>query len=104
MKYKHYSPNAKVVYIDSENHYEIICKLVDKDSGVLTTSKHNYNVKQIHLGSTYKQVSKNLFSAFREMDSNYVKTIYVEPLGKAVSWDGVKNRLFKAVTKVINKV
>lgn len=84
MKYKHYSPNAKVIIIESQKNYK--------------EKLQEYSNKKIKL-LTYKndiEMAKKLFYDFRECDKEGVEIILVqkvleEGLGKAIM-----NRLRKA--------
>jgi L-threonylcarbamoyladenylate synthase len=102
MKYLHYSPKAKVILLDTIKYKKIINSLITKKTAILSTNKKSkYKIKTIYLGSTPKQISKNLFSSFRELDALNYKTIIIEPIGKTDEWEGIKNRLVKASWKII---
>jgi L-threonylcarbamoyladenylate synthase len=102
MKYRHYSPNAKVILVNkSQKQLE---KIIRKQKSVgLICNKHisiskSNKIVQFNY-STKKVFAKNLFSWFREMDSLDVKTIYV----KAVNEKGIGRALMDRIRKASSK-
>ncbi|MBT4870578.1 MAG: threonylcarbamoyl-AMP synthase [Candidatus Diapherotrites archaeon] len=98
MKYRHYSPEAKVIlFTGSQKELE---KLIRKESNVglicgkkISLSKTS-NIIQFNY-STKKVFAKNLFAWFREMDSLGIKTIYV----KSVTENGIGRALMDRIRK-----
>lgn len=115
MKYKHYSPSAKViVYENSNNGTREILKYLqtNKNGGkiaILKTKnweieqfKNNSNIIIIDLGKTGDDIQRNLFAALRYADSIGVETILVEGVGEEMEGLAIMNRLTKAASKIID--
>lgn len=128
MKYKHYSPRAPVVLFNNcgtgveaiskylKSHDEIktpsaviavlTTRLFDQEAikSVISDSlstPHEVIIKS--LGSAGSDISRNLFSALREMDEDHHATlIFVEGIEESDEGLAVMNRLTKAASTVID--
>jgi L-threonylcarbamoyladenylate synthase len=98
MKYRHYSPEAKVIlFTGSQKEIE---KLIRKESnvGLICNKKINVPNSKNVIQKNYvskKVFAKKLFSWFREMDSLGIKTIYV----KSVTEKGIGRALMDRIRK-----
>lgn len=101
MKYKHYSPNARIIMVEGE--YTEFCNYVNAhaEEGVYalifdSDNKNEISVASFNYGSDSIQQAHNIFSRLREMDSLNADTVYV----RAPKADGVGlavyNRLIRA--------
>ncbi|MBS3086231.1 threonylcarbamoyl-AMP synthase [Candidatus Pacearchaeota archaeon] len=84
MKYKHYSPNAKVIIVKKENEIkEVYKKYSDK------------KIKQLKYGSEI-EMAKNLFKDFRDADKKCYEIIVVEEVEDKEFGCAIMDRLRKA--------
>jgi len=97
MKYKHYSPRAKVYLFmnvdDLENYLTKFRNL--ENLGIITFSKKIDKIDSFYFNSVTKY-SKNIFSSFREFDNSGKKFILVEGINNL----GVMNRIKKAAFRI----
>ena len=84
MKYKHYSPNAKVLLAPIKEFEKLKQKYKNKKIG------------EIKLSSNLEDYAKNIFSSFRKMDKENVEIILVESVDEKGLGVGIMNRLKKA--------
>ena len=89
MKYKHYSPEAKVVLTNKENFQ----KLKEKYGGK--------KIGEIKLTCTLEYYAKIIFSEFRRMDKEGMEIILVESVPEIGLGTGIMNRLKKAASEII---
>ncbi|MBM2851654.1 MAG: hypothetical protein HW420_201 [Candidatus Nitrosotenuis sp.] len=111
MKYKHYSPNAKVILIEgsTQNVDKKILQLVNKFKkqkkrvGIMSTQKnHTYKADMTRfVGSSPDKIAANLFKVFREFDEGKMDVILAHGISKKGLGLGVMNRLDKAAHKKI---
>lgn len=114
MKYRHYSPSAKVVlFVNCGDGNEAITKyLKDNDIDVSKTkiallkSRHFSDVDGVaitkSLGSSGHEISHNLFKYLRQVDEeDKVDLIFVEGIDETDEGLAVMNRLSKAAMEVI---
>lgn len=110
LKYKHYSPKAKVVVVqgNSNNIKKYIAgKLTDDNKiGVLTYKGTSYNDAFITIdaGDTMTDYAHNLFSALRSFDRFGAQIIYAEFSVEEGIGVAVRNRLYKAANHNIVEV
>lgn len=110
LKYKHYSPKAKVVVVqgNSNNIKKYIAdKLTDDNKiGVLTYKGTSYNdaLITIDAGDTMTDYAHNLFSALRSFDRFGAQIIYAEFSVEEGIGVAVRNRLYKAANHNIVEV
>lgn len=110
LKYKHYSPKAKLVVVqgNKENIRSYISQKIteDKNTGVLTYGKANYPDAKcvINAGCNMNEYAHNLFSALRQFDKKGISIIYAEFQVEAGIGVAVRNRLYKACAHNIIEV
>jgi len=104
LKYRHYSPRARLLWVETENYEAVIKKLIkNKTAGVLCTRRQaNYQAFNIYLGADSNSVGHKFFAALRDLDKLGVEIIVVEPLGKTEEWAGVRDRLRRAAKGIIS--
>ncbi len=100
MKYKHYSPSARVLLIEGE--FEPFCRYVEEKAGenscalVFEGEEESCPIKALSYGSGDEEQAHMLFSRLREMDETGIDEVYV----RAPRTDGVGlavyNRLIRA--------
>lgn len=104
MKYKHYSPDAKVILVkaDKDKYINFVNSFKNSDEKILSLcyeeEKEHINVNKLILGKSndYEQMSKNLFAMLRKADDLKASTVYVHsPLAKGVGL-ALYNRLIRA--------
>lgn len=111
MKYKHYSPNAKIILIEGsrQNVDKKIIQLVNefkrqqKRVGVMSIRRnHAYNADMTRfIGSNPDKIAANLFKAFREFDEKRIDVILAQGTSEKGLGLGIMNRLGKAAHKKI---
>jgi L-threonylcarbamoyladenylate synthase len=109
MKYKHYSPKAKVILVQDSlkleeyaNDYfkkglRVGC-LLRKDSDVVLKCD---NVLFFYMGSSLDSVAHELFNGLRTLDENGVDVILVPSVEEEHEGLAIMNRLTKASSQVI---
>jgi L-threonylcarbamoyladenylate synthase len=103
MKYRHYSPDAKVILFNGfQKDFEKFLKN-KKNFGLICSKKLNLpNKKIVQLNyPTKKFFAQNLFSWFRKMDSKGVKIIYVKSVNQKGIGRALMDRLKKAASDEI---
>ncbi|MGI0004291.1 MAG: L-threonylcarbamoyladenylate synthase [Candidatus Nitrosotenuis sp.] len=111
MKYRHYSPNAKIILIEgTKNKVNVkILELLNsfkkqqKRVGIMTMEKdfrHNADMKR-YVGSNHGKIAANLFKTFREFDSKKIDIVLAQGISKKGLGLGIMNRLSKAAFKKI---
>lgn len=95
MKYRHYSPKAKVILF--EDFLKLKLK-TNKSIAIISKQKVSTNNKNI-IYKTNTNLAKNIFSWFRELDSKNYKTIYVQKPKNKNLGASILNRLEKAESK-----
>lgn len=110
LKYKHYSPKARVVVVqgdaDKIKRY-ISAKLADDNNiGILTYKGTEYigAKKLINAGDSMAEYAHNLFWALRNFDKSGVDTIYAEFQIESGIGVAVRNRLYKSANHNIIEV
>ncbi len=110
MKYKHYSPEAKVILVEGRDEciVEKVNSLIrefERDGsvvGVITMRKEElYDTDKVKFMSDTKVFAKNLFAAFREFDNMGVDVIVVEGIEEKGLGLAIVNRLRKASNKIL---
>jgi L-threonylcarbamoyladenylate synthase len=109
MKYKHYSPNAKLILIEGEKNKVIrkIFELKEKyseDYGKIgeiyfDTGESNERIK--FLGSNLYLATKNLFDTFRDFDNKKIGLILCAGVAEKGLGMALMNRLRKASSEII---
>lgn len=112
MKYKHYSPNARVVLFENvKDGLEAINMYKKKETidglkfAVLRTKNWNKVPENtnlvLDLGKTGGEIQRNLFSALRDADAENVDLIFVEGVEEDGEGLAIMNRLSKAASVLI---
>ena len=111
MKYKHYSPNAKIILLEGnikntqKKTQELIkkFKLEKKLVGVINnkTIKKSPFVKLKFIGTTKKIIASNLYKAFRDLDEQKVDVIIMREVDNSNLGFAIMNRLKKAASEII---
>lgn len=106
MKYKHYSPNAKIILIEGtdRNVDKKILQLISKFKkqqkrvGIMTMQRnHTYEADMVRfVGNSPDRIAANLFKVFREFDDGKIDVILAHGISKKGLGLGVMNRLGKA--------
>ena len=106
MKYKHYSPNAKIILIEGANNKvdKKISQLVSKFKkqqkrvGIMSIQKnHTYKADMVKfVGNNPERIAANLFKVFRDFDEEKIDIILAHGISKKGLGLGVMNRLGKA--------
>lgn len=105
MKYKHYSPTARVILVEHEDSIDNYIKendLANKKLSLLTAENFNgdnFSGLTKNLGKTKKEISSNLFKYLREFDEEHnVDIIFIESIDETNEGLAIMNRLKKAAT------
>ncbi|MBI5146146.1 MAG: threonylcarbamoyl-AMP synthase [Thaumarchaeota archaeon] len=106
MKYKHYSPNAKIILIEGtdKNVDKKILQLISKFKkqqkrvGIMIMQRnHTYKADMIRfVGNSPDRIAANLFKVFREFDEGKIDIILAHGISKEGLGLGIMNRLGKA--------
>ncbi|MCL2874356.1 MAG: L-threonylcarbamoyladenylate synthase [Defluviitaleaceae bacterium] len=101
MKYKHYSPNAKLTIIKCKNSNRIIDFIKQKadanfkKSAVIATEESLYSYKAAGLNA-YALSAEGLFATLRKIDDDKVEEAYVHSIEESGIGLAIMNRLKKA--------
>lgn len=110
MKYRHYSPNAKIILIDGpeDKVKSKILHLLEqyqkqgKKVGIMSISNKKYKSDMtVFLGKNLDVIAANLFNTFREFDIKKIDIILVQGISRKGLGLGIMNRLEKAAYKKI---
>ncbi len=111
MKYKHYSPDAKIILIqgDAKNSQKKIQELVNKlhsekkSVGLINikTIKKIPHIRSKFIGNTKKLIASNLYKAFRDLDEEKVDVIIMREVTSSNLGFAIMNRLRKAASEII---
>lgn len=108
MKYKHYSPTAKVILVESDESK--IGKFIEhnglqqKKMAFLTCQSfkgEDFNGIVENLGKEKEEISANLFNYLRNIDEMGVDLIFVETVDEKDEGLAIMNRLKKAASETI---
>jgi L-threonylcarbamoyladenylate synthase len=111
MKYRHYSPNARVVIVEGsktraeEKIIELTKKLKDdgKRVSIMTANrslKPNADSVQF-LGNNLDTIARNLFANLRKADKDHIDVIVVQGINYNNTGFAIMNRLKKAADRII---
>ena len=108
MKYRHYSPNAKIILIEGAKNKvnSKILQLLDSYKkqgsrvGILAVEKlkHKSDMTRF-VGKNPDTIAANLFRAFREFDENKIDIVLAQGISHRGLGLGIMNRLGKAAYK-----
>ncbi len=102
LKYKHYSPEAKVFLCLNQKNFELeIQKNFEKHVGIISFSKKIGVKNEYFFNKNISDYAKNVFSCFREFDKKKVELIIMEGVKKKGLGLALMNRIEKASTKII---
>ncbi|CAN5502955.1 L-threonylcarbamoyladenylate synthase [soil metagenome] len=111
MKYRHYSPNARVVIVEGSRIrtkakiIELTEKLKDegKKVSIMTASKSlKPNADSVqYMGNTLDTIARNLFANLRKADSDHIDVIVVQGIRYNNTGFAIMNRLKKAAAETI---
>lgn len=108
LKYKHYAPKAKIIFIEKKG--KIIPKIKkilqentdQKIAIILTNSKCNFPNQYVKfIGNDPKIIARNLFKLFRKMDDIKMDLIIIEGIDAKNLGLAIINRIKRATYKVI---
>jgi len=104
MKYRHYAPNTKCVLVYSKKEENLInkikeiiknqknCLVICKDENI---EKYDANNK-IAMGKSLEEISRNIFTILRKVDSYNVDLVIIEGVEKNELGLAIMNRLIRA--------
>ena len=104
MKYRHYAPNTKCLLVYSDNE-EILIEQINnkikevKNVLILGKTSHlkKYNTKnKLDMGDNLEEISKNIFTLLRKVDSYNVDLVIIEGVKKEGLGLAIMNRLIRA--------
>ncbi|HXV66669.1 MAG TPA: L-threonylcarbamoyladenylate synthase [Nitrosopumilaceae archaeon] len=111
MKYKHYSPHAKIILVkgNPKKCIKKISNLIEhyhkknKKVGIISTSKNTNHKADLTLfvGGTKKMIAKNLFGAFRIFDNKCIDVILIKEINNSELGFAIMNRLEKAAHRTV---
>ncbi|KAF8456587.1 DHBP synthase RibB-like alpha/beta domain-containing protein [Terfezia claveryi] len=126
MKYRHYSPKAKVVLYEQNTPPPTVEKLLaslhctsnsissSSSIGIIRTRTWapnwstagtavgaKYTIEEVYLGTSGAEISRGLFAALRELDERGVAVIHVEGIAEENEGLAVMNRLRKAAGEIV---
>ncbi|MDO5555494.1 MAG: L-threonylcarbamoyladenylate synthase [Clostridia bacterium] len=104
MKYKHYAPRTKCLLIYSNNQQKLINEInknIELEKSILvlgrTSNLEKYNTQnKLDMGETLEEISKNIFTLLRKVDSYKVKLVIIEGVKKEGLGLAIMNRLIRA--------
>ena len=104
MKYRHYAPNTNCLLIYSNKEEKLIQEINNKikeAKSVLvlgkTSNLKKYNTdKKLDMGETLEEISKNIFTLLRKVDSYNVDLVIIEGVKKEGLGLAIMNRLIRA--------
>ena len=107
MKYRHYSPKAKIILIEGPKTKQKILQLLSQYKkqglrvGVLGTDKSIISDMTRFIGNNPEKIATNLFKSFREFDSRKIDIVLAQGISHKGLGLGIMNRLAKAAYKKI---
>jgi L-threonylcarbamoyladenylate synthase len=103
MKYRHYSPKAKVILLTNQKKIgEFISNLKPNNKfGVLSFSKELCVKNEVFFDNNLEKMAQELFGKFREFDNLGISYILVEAVPEKGMGLALMNRLRKASSKII---
>lgn len=108
MKYRHYSPNAKIILVEGVKANQKISQLLHQYKkqgmrvGILSMKKnHARSDLSRFIGSNPSTIAANLFKSFREFDEKKIDIILAQGISQKGLGLGIMNRLGKAAYKKI---
>lgn len=112
MKYKHYSPEAKIILIEGniknsqKKTNELIKRLKQEKKLIGVINIKNIKkapfVKSKFIGATNNLIASNLYKSFRELDDQKVDVIIMREIDTSNLGFAIMNRLRKAASEIIS--
>ena len=106
MKYRHYAPNSKCVLVYSKNNKVMVDKIneITREYKKVTVvcsdeNKEKYNVNNVICygkRSKVEEISKNIFTILRKVDSSNPDIVIIEGVEKNGVGLAIMNRLIRA--------
>lgn len=104
MKYRHYAPNTKCLLIYSDNKEKLVDRInkrieLEKNVLVLGTTSNLEKYKtdnKLDMGDSLEEISKNIFTLLRKVDSYKVDLVIIEGVKKEGLGLAIMNRLIRA--------
>ena len=104
MKYRHYAPKTKCLLVYSDDNDKLVEKINEqlslrKNILVLgrTSNLSKYNTKnKLDMGDSLEEISKNIFTLLRKIDSYKVDLAIIEGVKKEGLGLAIMNRLIRA--------
>ena len=105
MKYRHYAPNTKCILVYSKNEEKLVDEInrmieeQDKNTAIIakTRNLNKYNVEhKLDMGDTLEEISKNIFTILRKVDTYNVDLVIIEGVEQAGLGLAIMNRLIRA--------
>ena len=104
MKYRHYAPKTKCLLVYSDDNDKLVEKIneqlsLEKNTLVLgrTNNLNKYNTKnKLDMGDSLEEISKNIFTLLRKIDSYKVDLAIIEGVKKEGLGLAIMNRLIRA--------
>lgn len=111
MKYKHYSPKARVIIIDGEiSHADKMydmCKEINRNPLIVwngeETENDRRNCASLMHGNDAREAAKNLFSLLRDADDKNYDTVLISAVKKDGAGLSVMNRMLRAAAFTVIK-
>ena len=104
MKYRHYAPNTKCLLVYSEDKDKLVDRInkeIESEKNVLvlgrTSNLEKYNTQnKLDMGDSLEQISKNIFTLLRKVDSYNADLVIIEGVKKEGLGLAIMNRLIRA--------
>ena len=101
MKYRHYAPESKCLLIYSKNNDKFINKVheleQEQKSLILCRTSNIKNFKNaLDMGETLEEISKNIFTLLRKVDSYKVDLVIIEGVSPEGLGLAIMNRLIRS--------
>ena len=104
MKYRHYAPNTKCLLVYSDSNDKLVDRInkeIELEKNVLvlgrTSNLEKYNTEnKLDMGDTLEEISKNIFTLLRKVDSYNADLVIVEGVKKQSLGLAIMNRLIRA--------
>lgn len=108
VKYKHYSPKAEIIIIETDDERALADFLNSKKQenvyGVIFGNEQGIEINTLSYGATAEEQAHNLFALLRHTDELGVKTAYVRCPEKSGVGTAVYNRLLRAAAFNVIKI
>ena len=104
MKYRHYAPNTKCLLVYSSDNEKLVNKIneeIELEKNILvlgrTSNLEKYKTKnKLDMGETLEEISQNIFTLLRKVDSYNVNLVIIEGVEKEGLGLAIMNRLIRA--------